>query len=47
MHSRDQQGGSGENLCEGRAVHNGVFPLAVLDDVGGEVEEVQTVVGVR
>ena len=42
-HSLDHEECVGKHLGKGRSVHNGVFPLAVLDDVVSQVHQVEPV----
>ena len=42
-HSLDHEEGVGKHLGEGRSVHDGVLPFAVLDDVVGQVHQVEPV----
>lgn len=39
----DQQEGLWEDLGEGRPINDGIFPLTVLNDVVGEVQQVESV----
>lgn len=42
----DQQGGVGQDFGKRAAVSDGVFSLAVLDDIISEIEEIQPVIGI-
>lgn len=45
--SPDELNSLGQNVGEGGPVHDGVPPLAILNDIVGQVEEIEPVRRVR